>query len=107
MNGDGNGRVSLRCEVLGMWKIGSGGDNAAFKGVWYGSGRRLSTAHCRVGTAVLQLRLAHGPGEGVGEQWARCGNGVLLAHDDTSEHDFAVRYDIPPGSHWGAASRRE
>jgi hypothetical protein len=32
---------------------------------------------------------------------------LLLAYDDTSEHDFAVRYDIratcQPGSHWGGS----
>jgi hypothetical protein len=30
----------------------------------------------------------------VGLPMARSGSSFLLAHDDTSEHDFGVRYDI-------------
>jgi hypothetical protein len=72
--------------------------HAAFKGVWNGSGRRTSTAHCRVGAGGLQLRLAHGPGEGGSGQWARRGNGVLwrtMIHQSTILRCDMTSGDMP------------
>jgi len=79
-----------------------------FKGVVpsnYGSGRRQRQRQREQrNPAALHLEacpMAHGPGHALGTAL------LLLAHDDTSEHDFAVRYDIRatcwPGSHWGGS----
>jgi hypothetical protein len=81
-----------------------------FKGVVpsnYGSGRRQRQRQRQReqrNPAALHLEacsMAHGPGHALGTAL------LLLAHGDTSEHDFAVRYDIRatcrPGSHWGAS----